>query len=396
MRESRFRSEPEPGGSGVFLKLRTISMDSWGEDVAANIRGEGTYIFDTSNGVNSTNRFEIIEGAPIKALFMLVSMDDRTMILFGAHDGANLNPMLIRYCASENYNDWEATYTNNAGDLLIDKGTEIITAVYTKKLIFVLTDTAAYVMVRQDFPIIYSIDHVGSECGGISPGCAIAVNNRIYWMSGASFYMYDGVVQPLECDVHSDVFGNMNITQRDKITCGHNPDFKEIWWCFPSAGSSENNMEVIYNYQEKTWAVGARGRTAFASQQAFFTKPIAATPDHILVEHENGTNDSGVAIPYVYETYDFQLNDGNNIAMVTKILPDFKDFTGSCAVSFNVKKEPEDNAKTIGPKTILPSTRKKSFKARGRQISMKIEANDPATSFTLGPVRVKAADDGEE
>jgi hypothetical protein len=100
---------------------RTWSLDTWGEDLIANPRGAGIYVYDTSAG----GRASVISGAPTTARAIYVSTENRILVALGAHDGSVDNPLLIRWCSAEDYTDWTPSDTNTAGDKQLDAGAEL-------------------------------------------------------------------------------------------------------------------------------------------------------------------------------------------------------------------------------------------------------------------------------
>jgi hypothetical protein len=62
----------------------------------------------------------------------------------------------------------------------------------------------------------------------------VPIDHRIVFMAESDFYLYDGIVKVLPCDVRNFVYGNLNTDQRDKVYGGLNREFNEVWWFYPS------------------------------------------------------------------------------------------------------------------------------------------------------------------
>jgi hypothetical protein len=58
----------------------------------------------------------------------------------------------------------------------------------------------------------------------------------------------------------------LNKDQIAQVMCGNNEAFSEVWWFYPSTGSTVNDTVVIYNYLENVWSYGNLNRTAFSPQ----------------------------------------------------------------------------------------------------------------------------------
>ena len=144
--------------------------------------------WDTSGGISTaSNVASVITNAPTKTKFMIVSNPDRHVICFGTETTigtlATQDPMFIRWSTRDNETDWTPSATNTAGSQRIVGGSKIVTAVRTRGQILVLTDTSAHGMSFIGAPFVFGFQQLGSNCGAISPHCAIDVGGVSYWMS---------------------------------------------------------------------------------------------------------------------------------------------------------------------------------------------------------------------
>jgi len=81
---------------------------------------------------------------------------------------------------------------------------------------------------------VFGLNIVGENVSILGPNCAVPVDSRVFFMAEADFYIYDGIVRVLPCDVRNYVYQNLNVDQRDKIYGGLNREFNEVWWFYPS------------------------------------------------------------------------------------------------------------------------------------------------------------------
>jgi hypothetical protein len=73
--------------------------------------------------------------------------------------------------------------------------------------------------------------------------------------------MWDGAsVQPMACEVYDATIGDLNFTQRSKVSAMTVAAFGEVWWFYPSSGSTENDKAVVFNYKEGTWTLHTLSR----------------------------------------------------------------------------------------------------------------------------------------
>lgn len=382
-------------GSGIRIQARTYSIDGWGEDIVFCPRGKPIYFWDTSAGV--AVRATVIANAPITNEFIIVSPEDRHLISLGAHDGSSSDPLLVRWCSQENYNDWTPSPINTAGDKRLDRGNRIVTAAYTRKQIIILTDTSAYSMSYIGYPDVFSIVNIAGSCGGISPNCLAVVNDDAYWMGTDDFYMSDSGVIPMQCDVHAHVFKNLNKAQKDLITVHIDTAYNEVTWQYPTLTSTEVNAWVTYNYLLKCWYYGTwdSGKTVMIDKSASFETVMAASTGSYLVAMNTGTDENTSAVSAYVESYDFDRGDGGN-TMVSQVILDFLRIAGSVDVSLNGKTYPNDpNYTTKGPVNFTSSTPKKDIRIRKNLISMKISSSAVGDDWAIGTIQTSAQPAGK-
>lgn len=380
-------------GSTFILHARTWALDKWGEDLLANPNGGGLYVWDASVGTGT--RASLIANAPTTMEFMLVSALDRHAIAFGAHDGSNHDPLLIRWCDQEDYTDWTPGDTDTAGDFRLDSGTRIVTAVRTGAQILVLTDQAAYRMWYAGPPYIFSVLPIGDKAGAVGPLAAVDYGGVVYWMGESDFWLYDGGLRIIPCDVRNHVFEDINNSQRGLVVCGVNSLFQEITWYYPSEDSSENDRYVTLCVRDGTWSFGEMERTAWRDKGPVFSRPVAAGPDGYLYVHETGVDADGEALDAYVESYDMDIDDGSVLMLVRRLVPDFKRLAGAVKVTLTGKKYPHSGTSiTKGPYTVTSATKFIGLKLRARQVSLKIACDGVGDDFRMGAWRAGAIPHG--
>lgn len=241
-------STPLVGSANTLLiPIRTWSIDNWGEDLLACPRGGKIYWWDRSKG-SSTRAVELTGDAPSNNEAVIISQRDRHVIALGAYDYFNeaIDPLLIRWSSTEDLNDWVPTSTNTAGDLRLYSGSKIVTGVRSRLELIVFTDVSVHTLPFVGGFDVFGLNIVGENVSILGPNCAVAVDSRVFFMAEADFYVYDGIVRVLNCDVRNYVYDNLNINQKDKIYGGLNREFNEIWWFYPSY---EPNMWVQTTFE---------------------------------------------------------------------------------------------------------------------------------------------------
>jgi len=405
-------------GSLSGQTLRLWSADNFGEDLIFNIADSTIYYWDATNGT-STRAVELasLTGAsdvPTKARKVLVSDVDRHCIAFGTNPlgSAVLDPLLIRFSSQESVVDWTPTATNTAGDLRLSKGSEIITAAQTSRQILVWTDQSLYSMQFLGPPFTFGVSMLADNIRIAGPNAAIAVNDVVFWMGQENFYLYDGRIQVIPCTVRDYVFSDMNNQQSFKFHAGSIGSQTEVWWFYCSSGSSEIDRYVVFNYGQQVWYYGTLVRTAWNDRASGLRSfPQATGTDFYLYDHEDGLDDfstgSAVAINAFVESSDFDIGDGQQFMLLNRILPDLS-FTGSSASNpaalftirsrdfggDNFTESPSDSAVRTATSPVEQYTDTLDLRARGRQMSIRIENTATGVKWRLGAPRIDVRPDG--
>jgi len=422
--------------SSIGSQLRLWSQANYGEDLVFNPRGGALYYWANAASANTFNRGQLLgPGASIStkagtltvdaycpsvANFVMVSDSSRFVIAFGCNDavaGSTIqNPMFIAWSDQENVAVWYPQVTNQAGSYQLSHGSQIITAIQTRQEILVLTDSAIYSMQYLGPPYVWGFQLMGDNISIMGPNAVATVNNVTYWMGTDKFYMYTGRVETLPCALRQYVYDDINITQAFQFFAGTNEGYNEIWWFYCSANSTEIDKYVIFNHLERTWYYGTLARSYWLDSPLRAT-PMAAGYDGQLIYHENG-NDDGTTTPaspitaYV-QSSDFDIGDGHNFGLVTRIIPDVT-FDGSTvsgpSLDFTVRPRqfPGTNYGTADSPTVTSTqdyqnvryytvqqfTEQVFVRIRGRQMAFRVTSNDLGVAWQLGVPRIDTRPDG--
>jgi len=395
--------------------LRLWSMDNFGEDLLANVRGGGIYYWDSSGGTSSRAvNITSVSGSnqPQAANIVLVSERDRHVIAFGCDpqgDPGNLDPLTIRFSDQESFTDWAATSTNTAGELRIGTGSEIVAAVQTKQQVVVFTDRSVSAMQFIGAPFTFGLSEVSTNTSIVSQNAAVAVGDAVYWMGDEVFYKYDGNVQIIPCPVEEYIFNDTNNTQSSKITAGVNSKFNEVWWFYPSVNSQTNDNYVVFNYAENIWYYGSLARSAWRDD-ALSSLPLAASTDGYLYFHEDGLDDGSTNPPSPISSYiessAIDIGDGDNFMFVSRVIPDltFRNSTATPQATFTVSARDypgaafdQTNSGSAVRSATVPVeqfTEQLFFRLRGRSMSLKVSSATLGTEWRLGTPRADMRTDG--
>jgi hypothetical protein len=407
---------PRPASAGLTLTSRVWQLDTFGEDVICQIVSGGIYLFDTSAGVVN-NRATAIAGAPTKSEYALVSTPDRHLVCFGTEsvigDPTTQDPMFVRFSNQEDINTFAESAINTAGGQRLTDGSTIVTAFRSRGQIIMLTDTSIHGMQYVGPPYTFGFQQLGSNCGCIGPHAGADVNGVAFWMGTEAFYMFNGTVNKLPSTVQDYVFKDINLVQSTKVHIGINSQFNEVTWWYCSATSDYLDRFVTFNYLENVWSIGSMARTSWVDIGTY-TKPIASEylPTNtentistiygltagrsVLFNQEDGKNGNGSPITsYITSGY-FDIGDGDNMVYMRRFIPDFKNQIGDLTVHLLLRAYPQATASpsSLDPYIITPTTEKVDTRARGRQISLRIESTQLNDNWRYGTLRVDIQPDG--
>ena len=248
-------------------------------------------------------------------------------------------------------------------------------------------------------PFTFKFQQQGTNCGMIGPHAGVDYNGTPMWMGYENFYAFDGQVRNLPATIRRYVFDNLNMDQKDKVYAGINSEFKEIIWLYPSKNSSECDSYVLYSPDENYWTYGTCFWTTFADRTVFgntITTGATVSGSHL---YNNEPTDiftgNGAGLSSYIESADFDIEDGNELMFMDKLIPDFDINTGNIKFSITTKQYPEStNATTKGPFTISNTTDKINMRARGRQGRIKVSCNSTGTKWRWGSLRLAVQPDG--
>mgnify|MGYP003113398661 CR=1 FL=1 len=400
----------ETAGGGT---IRLWSQDNFGEDLIFNQRDGFVFYWDKSNGLSTRaqNLIELSDDAPRKSRKVIVSERDRHVICFGSNPlGSNeQDRLLIRFSSQENPFQWIPTATNTAGDLRVGSGSEIITAVKTRREMVVLTDTSVFSMQFIGPPFTFGINQLASNITVRGFNSAVAVGDAVFWMGYDRFYIYDGRVQVIPCSVRDHVFRDFNETQSNKVYAGVNSAFGEVFWFYPSltnavsnGGTGENDKYVVYNYDQKIWYIGSLARSSWLDR-GVYQYPMA-TDSNLVYNHEKGNDDDGTSMSSFIESSPLDIQDGDQFVFIRRMIPDIN-FDNSDAditdgqkgvfMSLKAQRSPAGGFVKTSTQTVLSDTELNHLRLRGRSFGLRVQSTTPKVNWRLGTPRVDIRADGD-
>jgi len=151
---------------------------------------------------------------------------------------------------------------------------------------------------------------------------------------------------------------------------------------------------------ENHWVYGSTFYTTYEDANVFdntLTTGINATTS-VSYYYDNEpvsiyTGDGEALTSYI-ESADFDIDEGDNMMFVDRVIPDFTLKNGTVHFTVNLKQFPAGATVTKGPYIIDINTTRVDFRGRGRQSSFRVSTSDKNGSWRMGAVRLAVQPDG--
>ena len=400
----------QPSVPGTSITTNDWTLDNFGQDLVACPDGGAIYYWQPDGQLQNA---QIVGGnSPLVNNGIFVAMPERQIVAYGSSFTLSPDPLLVRWCDIEDFTQWEASVTNQAGSYRIPTGSRIVAGIQGPQQGLLWTDLDVWAMQYVGPPFVYGFNKIGSNCGAISKHCVGQINSVVYWMSQKQFFLTAGNgVQVIPCSVWDAVFQNIKSgvdgngnPYTDRICCAANSQFNEIMWFYPSAnGNGENDSYVKYNIVMQVWDYGTLGRTAWIDQSVL-GPPIGAGSDNWLYQHEVGNDAyvgtqatpmlSGAASGY------YVIAEGDNLLFVDQVWPDMKwggygqNPNATVNLTFNFAAYPGDTPTSITYQ-MTEQTQYLTPRVRARLVQIEISSNDVGTFWRLGGIRFRFQPDGK-
>jgi len=292
----------------------------------------------------------------------IVVTAERFVFALGAGDNRT-----VQWCDQEADTVWTPSVTNQAGNFPLQTPGRLLCGKPVKGGTLLLTDIDAHLATYIGGTLIYSFDRVGNGCGGASRQCIASLGDgSAVWMGSSGFWLFNGYVQPLPCDVADLVFANLNSQQISKCYCIRDAANSEVQWYYVSNASNEIDSCVIWNYKFNYWNIGRKARTC-GTDRGVFPYPVMVDSGGIIYNHEFGFTYDG-SFPYAEGgplefgtgfrpelTGGFGVGSGDAVLYADWLIPDDKTL-GDTTATFKVKFMPDDTEQVVGPYTLSART----------------------------------------
>lgn len=373
---------PKFSSSGISLP-RIWFIDHFGETVVATPGNQtGCYQWDGTLAAAPT----LIPNAPTAVNYLFVS--NNILVTLGA-DGV---PNRIKASDQGDITNWTSSSTNQVFTDDIETAGRFLShlPVLGQNLIF--TNQHTYTFRYIGGLEVWEIKLKDAAVGIIGALAGVSVNNVAYWMGDNNFYMWRGgnveVIpsnsQP-ESTIQQYVFRNINFSQKSKCFAWYNERFNEIWFHYPSSGSTDPNRIARVCLTDWVWVPDTMARVAVEYPEILQNNPrlAAINGDYSdIYQHEVGTDDNTSALAFTLTTN--LKTGGKGTVSEVGIIPDSSQ-VGSVTLTANTYQFPQSTSTTYSEEyTITPTTERVTIDVNGRVWDYTISGNELGQSFRMG------------
>lgn len=314
----------------------------------------------------------------------------------------------VRNSGIGNVRDWTPDASSaSAVNYLRGGGGRLMTGLATRQQDLVWADNGVFSLQwNASSPLdgnAFTVNLLGTGCGVISRNAVAEHNGFVMWVSRDKFFIFRGIgatnlgaPEEIKSPVQSYVFDNIDENQELKCCAGVNPEFSEFWFFYPDerdkaeGAESENSraVSVCWTDEALPWGTHQIARTAW-STSGVFDKPIGIGPyggNSLIFEHESTTKANGASLGWYIETGYFDIQDGDFLAHIKEVRPDFASMTGT--VKGTISARNYSGGATVSTTTfdITSSTQKNDIRLTGRQLKIKFEEKTPGAYAREGAV----------
>lgn len=339
------RANPSP----AFSPFAYWSMDNWGQDVVLTANSDGRLFYYTT--ATATTPPAVVTTAPIGNAAVVVTNERHVMAI--GQTGGSGSLLRVAWSNQEDYTAWNfADLTKTAGFQDLDAHGPLLMGFKVREGILIVGYSDIYLAQFVGLPFVYGFTRL-SDISLLHPYSVAPFNGNAAMFSRNGFMLYSsGSVVPLPCPIMNDIRLEMDATYGPfRIFGCLNGLFPEIWWFYPTAGNTEANRYVFWNFVDNFWGWGMLSRSAM-SPALSYQRPFMGTSGGDLYEHELGYNDNGNPRfqNLFLETGDLQVisNDGSIVDINGMLLALGEGFESTSVLAYS-QYAPEGTETQSGP-----------------------------------------------
>ena len=107
-----------------------------------------------------------------------------------------------------------------------------------------------------------------------------------------------------------------------------------------------------------------------------------------MYAQEAGKDADGQAMPCEIVSGDFDIEDGENVLLCSRVIPDFKELVGSTDVTITFANYPASTNTRTFSSSVQGTTKFFSVRGRGRQANLTIASDAISSDWRFGTIRM--------
>lgn len=388
--------------NGTYSRLFVMPADARDAVLYADAQFNGT-VSDWT--ITLESKAFLVPEAPRKIDSIFVD-PHAVVVALGTYEvDGDYNPTVVRSTDVGNLRAWVPDTDSLATEIILrGGGGRLVAGLPTRQLNLIWGDNGLFRLTwKGEVGNAFESDLIGTGCGLIGRHAAVEMGSSVLWMSNAgNWWIFQNMVpQVIASTLRNDVFDNIAVGQGEKVYAFANTEFTEAWFLYPdSRDGNECSRYVAFNWIEGHWTSGTLSRSAALGAGIFEYPVMLGTPEQDMQGntgsriyfHEKGDTANGNILPNFAETGYFDVGDGNTLMQMLGLVFDFILRRGTVRFFIKTKPFPHGPETATGPYPISLTPQvgsyrdqKIDFRRTGRQMAIRIEADDPWRLGTLRP-----------
>lgn len=370
------------------VTIAGVTDTSFNGTFTVTVVDSNTFTYSNTGTNGSSSGGTVLDNTvPVSNRSTIVTDERHVMLL-----GVGGNPRRLGWSSREDYADWNfASTLNTAGYIDLETQTPLLTAVNVREGILVFSETDVFLVRYIGNPFIYSAEYLGAS-SVLHPNMIATFDGKAMWFDQSGFMVYEGgSMRPIPCPVLDFFKADIDPTYGSVVShASENGVFDEAWFFYPSAGQTECDKYIIFNYNEGWWVTGDLSRTA-AFPAGANKYPLMAGVDNNLYAHEDGWTDAGNSrVGDIWlETGALSVGQGDRGFEVKQMLPATGFGYDTLKVTVYGKQAPDGSERTFGP-YLTRSDGYMDMRVSARDIRVRFEATEDG-DWGIGKMRLEVA-----
>jgi hypothetical protein len=395
--------------TGTQITATDWTLDTWGQTLIACPENGGIYYWQPDGGF-TTATLIATDKAPLFNTGVFVAQPAQILVAYGSTTqitdnviGFYQDPLLIRWCDQDNFEDWSISTTDQVGSARIPRGSRIVGGTQGPNQALIWTDAGVWTMTYVGQPLVFTFNEIGTGCGLIAKHAVAVLQERTFWMGTNNFYTISGNgVEPVPCTVWDDVFQDLDTANQSKCWAWATSTFSEVWFFYPSLRDATGECTRYVKLglgAVPAWDKGQLPRSAGIDQSSL-DYPISATSSGLIYQHEDGNNADGSPLEAHVESGEVMIADGNETMFVDQVRPDMvyskvgSDDEATLTITLTAYNDISGTEMSSGALSYTEDTTYLSTRVRGHRLKFRIASADLDSFWRVGLMRYRAARDG--